>query len=324
MMLGRGLGALAGDAVMPLLLLGLVFAVTEAQLGRKIFESLLAIARVIPGTNASNTDTLSLELLRIFGRAGMNVWNIDFGSGFDVNRLIGGVAKLFAGLALMICGALGCATILLAQMSAAIGAMLAPVLIPWGIWQPTSWLFTSWVRFMVSSGMQVVTTFAIGALVASVSRNFVADMAVNGGTVLEALGIAAGLVLFGVLCLLIMSRADSVASGLVSGDGTLSTGGWQQQIRAASAPIKLGTQTAHKVLAKPTKKVLDAATNKGKEMVQKALDKGKAQPPGTASSPAAAAASGASGKSTPHQSLRSKLAQRGQAPALPARPGGSP
>lgn len=244
MLLGKGLASLAGDAVMPLLLTGLVFAACDAGLGLKIYRSMLTLAQMVPleGARPTRIDPgfLSLQIIETFGRAGLNVWNIDFGHGLSLSpsALIGGIAKLCAGIGLMACGALGCATILMAQMAGALGALLAPVLIPWGIWGPTSFLFTGWLRFMITSGLQIVVTFAIGSMVAGVAASLIEPgrLIVTGGFV-EALGMAGGLLLFALISLMLMMKAAELASGLVSGDGALSSSGWDTASRLSGLGV---------------------------------------------------------------------------------------
>lgn len=252
MLLGKGFAGLAGDAVLPLFMTALVFAACDAGLGLKIYRSMVTLALMLPTGEARPTlidpGALGLQVIEVFGRAGLTVWKMDFGSGISISRLIGGIGKIIAGIGLMACGALGCATIMLAQMAGALGALLAPVLIPWGIWAPTSFLFTGWLRYMITSGLQIVVTYAIGAMVAGIASRFIEPGAISApSSPTEALGMAGGLLLFAMISLMFMMKAAELASGLVSGDGSLSSDGWQSAgrltgVTVAGKGLKLAAQ----------------------------------------------------------------------------------
>jgi type IV secretory pathway VirB6-like protein len=139
--------------------------------------------------------------------------------------ILGWIARLVAGVAMIGAGAVAVGIVLVAKLSIGLALVFAPVLIPWGMWRPTEFLLTSWVRYLVSAAMQVVVAVAVGGLLMSVVSFLVAQVGdINNHEASIALSVA--FIAFGLLSIYLMLQVPRLASGLISGDGTLGLDRW--------------------------------------------------------------------------------------------------
>lgn len=250
---GRGMLQIVGDVMQPLVLLGLTLFAIENGLGIKIRDSILSLANVLANSVGASMNGLELRLMQGFADAGFTIlemkveatfWDslgnaISTFSGGAIAFLFGWVVRVAAGLFMLVAGATAAAVILVAKISIALALVMAPVMIPWGMWRPTEFLFTSWLRFLITSSMQVVVAVALGGILSSavttiggISSQFTSNEA--------SIGLTSALILFSALCLYIMLQASALASGLVSGDGTIGMRGWS----APSMGVQRGMQTS--------------------------------------------------------------------------------
>ncbi len=279
---GKGMAQLVGDLVQPLVLLGVTLYAINGNFGQAIADSTGSLASAFANGSAPPASTTARTLMNKFAEAGITIVfnplqdkastaqqqtdtsSSDSGSwsNFSVSAIgsaivekLGGMAataysylvRIIAMVALMLCGAIGAGMIILAQLMIALGIVLAPVMIPWGMWTPTAFLFTGWLKFMITAGMQVVVTFAMGSLLTGVATSMAARVATESGQ-LGSFGLSAGLLLFSVLCIYLMLKVDAVAVGLVQGDGST---GLRQWSAAAVGAAKSGAAAAKSAASAP-------------------------------------------------------------------------
>lgn len=256
MALGGGVyGQLVGDLVQPTIVLGLtIFAITNG-LAQAVSSSVLALAGALGSTVGVDVGSLGItgsalemRILLSFFEAGFRVLDsqtsdLSFMDGITglfkgeawgqvVALSVGFLARIVAMLMMMLCGAIGAGVIIAGKVGIAIALAFAPVMIPWGMWQPTAFIFASWLRFTLSSSMQVVMALAIGSLLQGAAIT-VAELGHTYTGFSDSLVISGGLILFGGLCMYLMFQAQAYASGLLSGDGTMGLQRWTAPAVAA-------------------------------------------------------------------------------------------
>lgn len=257
MALGKPMSQLMGDIIQPLVLLGVTMVALDQGLGLKIRDSVLGLADTIAAALGQTTDALEVRIMMGFAEAGFRIWDTEIQTGssttedgswwdavraaFDVGgagfAIIFGLAVKFAAALLMLAaGAVGAGVIVVAKISIALALLLAPVLIPWGMWKPTEFLFTAWLRYLISSSMQVVVAFAVAMLLIG-AVNQMAQLSTSFSAATSSIALSSALILFSVLCMYIMMQAPSMASGLVSGDGTMGMSKWTAPSAAASGGV---------------------------------------------------------------------------------------
>lgn len=122
-------------------------------------------------------------------------------------------------IALMVMGAVVvyCGQLLLSQVMVNIALILAPLLIPWIMWEASSFVFHGWLKFMIVAGVQKI----VGALMFGMTSSFISQLtnftsSVNNSSWTNFYYYAAAFVLMFILGQLMM-QISSIANGLVSG-----------------------------------------------------------------------------------------------------------
>lgn len=132
--------------------------------------------------------------------------------------LVSSLYKFFIGLFMLVAGIIYVATYMIAILLIQVGAMMAPLLVPFYLISPLSFLATGWLRFMVTAGLQkIIAVTILGATISVISS--VAEM-VKDGSAGEAGGSTAmymiAFLITGILAALMLS-VPSIAGGLASG-----------------------------------------------------------------------------------------------------------
>jgi type IV secretion system protein TrbL len=120
-----------------------------------------------------------------------------------------------------------CGVVLFADIAVKIGALFAPILIPFLIFKPMSGVFMGWVNFMIGASLTKVIAAVMAVLTAGIftqlnnlSDTIAADVA-KGGTV-DAAGADVILFSFAILmsliCAVLMYQAPGIAVGLWNGN----------------------------------------------------------------------------------------------------------
>lgn len=125
--------------------------------------------------------------------------------------------KLFSAFLVVITALLYAGQYLVTQFMIKIGTLLAPLLVPWIMFQPTRFLFEGWLKFMIVAGMQKV----VGALMLAASSGIILEakaVASQAGDSAEANFYVYSVVLLvlGIMAYLMM-QATGTAHALVAG-----------------------------------------------------------------------------------------------------------
>jgi len=174
---------------------------------------------------------LSFQFMKVFDQAlSVNVIPKDITSwygklGFILeNPISTAMALLMVGLSavvLALSGALVVAEVFLAAISMDLALALTPVLAPWIMWRPTSFLFDAWLKTLLGSGMAFLVASLIGkgALAFAAQAGTIADTLQAGKTYTMASVAAAygGFLLLSLVFLFLAVRVTRLATSMVSG-----------------------------------------------------------------------------------------------------------
>jgi len=139
--------------------------------------------------------------------------------------IINAMTQLLAIFLLVIGLIVSMATVIMAHISIALAMAMAPVMVPFIMFKPTTWIFDSWVKFTVGAAMMKVV-FAFMVKIAAAILTGAATMRATlrgdasmgyGDWATSDLLVQALVVLLCLLAMLILMQTPSIATGLVSG-----------------------------------------------------------------------------------------------------------
>lgn len=142
-------------------------------------------------------------------------------SGAAFGDLLGGLAavlyRIFIAIFIVASGIIYLANMVISQIMINIALIVAPIFVPWILWESTSFLFHGWLKFMIIAGMQkVIGALLFGmtaAMVPAVTK--IAEQAGATGSV-NFYAYSAAFILVGLMAMM-MVQVNSIANGLVSG-----------------------------------------------------------------------------------------------------------
>ena len=127
------------------------------------------------------------------------------------------IFRVFIAIMIMAAVVLYCGQLLISQVLVNVGLIMAPLLIPWIMWEASAFLFHSWIKFMIVAGIQKI----VGALLFGMTTSFISELtsltsSVNTDSSTNFYYYAAAFVLMFILGQLMM-QISSIANGLVTG-----------------------------------------------------------------------------------------------------------
>jgi hypothetical protein len=173
--LDRGLGQLLPELVQPLVALGLSLWAVDGFAG-PVRDSIVSLGDLI----ASDIDSRIVNetgLLEGLGGTALQLLITPIADGFHpFGWLAAKLVAILAAAVLMLSSVIGAGMIIVAKLQTAVALLLAPVFIPWAMWQPTMFLFNAWLSFLISGAMTqamvkimaAFTTAAVGRMSAIV------------------------------------------------------------------------------------------------------------------------------------------------------------
>lgn len=176
--LGKGFAQLLPEFIQPLVIFGLTFWAVD-HLGPAVKASVQALGGVFAQTlslPAGPPD--EVDIIDRMAEAGFAIVNASAANsatdwigaiGAALERGIGFMFRLAAATLLLAAGAVATGVMMMAKVQTALAILFAPVMIPWAMWQPTTFLFNAWLTFLIGGAMQGV----MAAAVASLSLNIV-------------------------------------------------------------------------------------------------------------------------------------------------------
>ncbi len=125
--------------------------------------------------------------------------------------------RAFIALGVVCCAILYVGQLIFSQIMVNIGLVMAPLFVPWLLWESTAFLFNSWLKFMIVVGVQKI----VGALLFGLTANLiqqVTTLASQAGATsqINFYLYAAAFIIVGLMAFLMM-QSSSIANGLVSG-----------------------------------------------------------------------------------------------------------
>jgi len=106
--------------------------------------------------------------------------------------------------------------LLIAKFQIALAIALGPIMIPWVIWKPTEFIFTSWLNFLLKSSFVSLCVFSIESILRVSIVNLVnlSDSVTQGVNSAFVYGTVS---LLSLLFSLLISKSYDIGNGLISG-----------------------------------------------------------------------------------------------------------
>ena len=141
----------------------------------------------------------------------------DLTSGQIFAGMAAAVFRIFIAVAVLITALIYVAQLIISQILVNIGLILAPLFVPWLMWESTAFIFHSWVKFMIVAGVQKI----VGALLFGLTASMIAKVttlasADNADPSQNFYYYAAAFLVVAIMALLMM-QVTTIANGLVSG-----------------------------------------------------------------------------------------------------------
>ena len=221
------IGELMTEFITLLLVSGLLFALLDnwGSATAAIVGGTADLARQVSGS--VHDGAAAVHGLQRVVDAGFALWEHPGVGLFAISDPVGWLLTLGFKLAILLlllaCGIIYLGMYLLSMTLLSIAFALGPVLIPWSIIAPASFLFDAWVRFTLIAALYQVVGIVIVTLVSQMHESTLAGLdAAIGGTsgVFNFYYFAAAFLLSGVSALM-MLQIPSIAGGLVNGTAAL-------------------------------------------------------------------------------------------------------
>lgn len=173
---------------------------------------------------------------------------------------LGAMAAYLAGGALLVLGigavAAGMAQVIWAGVAIAICVMLGPILVPWLLFQPLSFLFWGWLKTLLTYTLYAPISVAVLHIFVNATLNQIELVLTSDGWAQGSLqtltSILTGLLLAGTSILAVI-KVPALANGLISGGGAAGSGvaeaATQHAASSTTATMAGGAQTAARTLA---------------------------------------------------------------------------
>ena len=238
--LGQGFAQLVPEFIQPVIMLGLTLWAVD-HLGPVVKTSVEGLSGVFAETlSLPGGAPAEMVVLQRLAGAGLDIivakpthggagW-VEAMKAF-ADDMFAALIRCLAAVLLLAAGVLAAGVMVLAKIQTAIAVLFAPVMIPWAMWKPTTFLFNSWLTFLITGAMQSVMAAAIAALsVTMVDKVLVLAQTVRSDDK-DSYVMLCVIVVLATLILFLFTRVSSLASGLIGGS-TLDVMGWVSTVKA--------------------------------------------------------------------------------------------
>lgn len=248
---GKGLGELIGEWVPIFISFGVVNLFLDKNAAGAIESTMDNIAAAIAGSPMSSLDSairagaepIFKAIAAVISQPrAVEGANVTGGlSGFAetmvataASWIMGGIAKVIAAFCLILAGVVMTAHIIMGFISVSLVLALAPVMVPFLMFRPLEFLFSSWLRFLLGACMlKVVVAFllTVAAALLSGMTERAAEFYRDSWqvTAMESLHVdilMLGMTMvFALLAMFMLMQAPAIANGLLSGSGAMGFGG---------------------------------------------------------------------------------------------------
>lgn len=246
---GRGIADIFAEWTPVVVGFGVVTLFLDKDVGQLIVATMDGFAAAIAGTSMSSLESAIHAGLDPIFRAitavvtqpsvtlgtSASSWSITGALGWIAMNAAAMLMSIIAALAtaflLIVAAVVMAAHIIMGFISVQVVLALAPVMVPFLMFKPLSWLFDSWLRFLLGACMlKIVVAFmmnVIGGLTTAMNgvsaRYFAEARRLSAAGAFHTDVILLGLmVVLAMLATLLLMRAPEIASGLLSGSASAS------------------------------------------------------------------------------------------------------
>lgn len=239
---GKGVGELLGEWVPIWVSFAFVYAFLNHAGGAAITATMDSIAKAIGGGSMSTlSSALAVVTTPVF-EAILQVakmpmlteigWDLSTWAPFLAAGLTTIITKIVTVIFLLTAAVAGMASVIMSFISLQLVLFLAPVMVPFVMFKPTTWIFDSWLKFLLGAAMmKIVLAFMLTAVsgVLGAMSTLAGQMALDSKNLSSTdqlmvdLLIHAMMMIFALLSTLLLLQVPSIATGLISG-GAGSTG----------------------------------------------------------------------------------------------------
>lgn len=125
--------------------------------------------------------------------------------------------RVFLAILVLITGLIYAVTVIWTQVMVNIALVVSPFFVPWLLWEASSFLFHSWLKFLIVCGVQKVVGALMFGITASMIDSVTAIATKANATPVENFYYYAATFLLVAIMALMMAGVTSIANGLVSG-----------------------------------------------------------------------------------------------------------
>ena len=206
------------DLIYPCIILGLIFTVLDQNLGQLIADSVQYVTVLLTSnvqSNGTSSEIYAENLLKsmlVIWSAPNTIDPFNLGIEAAISFLLKIVSIFFIGSSI----AVGLTYLLIAKFQIALAIALGPIMIPWVIWKPTEFIFTSWLNFLLKSSFVSLCVFSIESILRVSIVNLVnlSDSVTQGVNSAFVYGTVS---LLSLLFSLLISKSYDIGNGLISG-----------------------------------------------------------------------------------------------------------
>lgn len=223
--LGKGMAQLLPEFLQPLVIFGLALWAVD-HLGPVVKDSVAGLAQVFAGTLSLPGAPTELDVIDRMAVAAFDVATAapsgpgsEWGNVINAvaNQTLGRLFRLLAAAVLLVSGALAAGVMLMAKVQTSLAILFAPVMIPWAMWAPSTFVFNAWLGFLVTGAMQGVMAAAVAAMSIQAIDKVVVVARAMGPSDGMSFVTCCVLLLMAVTVGFLFMKVPSLASGLVGG-----------------------------------------------------------------------------------------------------------
>lgn len=257
---GQGIGELVGEWVPIFVGAGVVIAIIDPAYGgaRQIVSQMDALATAITGADVSSLSALLGDSTKLIFNSIYMIANTSAATDGSLGDALSGkimfmigsflfvnIMKLVTIFLVIIAGCVFLATAAMAMVSVELVVSLAPIMVPFLIFKPMSWVFDSWLRFLLGACMmKLIGSFmflitgklfeALAKVAAKISTDAAGQASMD--TLTADVTLYSFMVLLAVMAALFMAQVPTLATGLLQGSaGGAGFGGIKGLTQSAGA-----------------------------------------------------------------------------------------
>lgn len=267
---GKGIGELVGEWVPIFISFGIVTMFLERSAANLIVSTMDGIGAAIGGANMSTLDAairtgaepifkaIAAVVNQPRATSGTNVIGDGGIMGFvgtmaasAASWVMGAIAKVLTAFLLVLAGAIMVGHIIMGFISIRLVLALAPVMVPFLMFKPMSWLFDGWLKFLLGACMlKIVVAFLLNVVAGLLSgmSEFALELyneswKVSAAETLHVDILMLGMTLvFAALATLLLMQAPGLATGLLSGSaGGVGFSGLKGVTQGVGSRVSSGT-----------------------------------------------------------------------------------